>query len=144
MPAQTAPQQQPSEQALLAANRTFYAAFESLDISQMEAIWVRDDTAQCVHPGWELLLGWEEVRESWVRIFSNAKRVKISLSSIWIRVEGNVGWVSCTEHITTAFAEGFDDARVQATNLFVQREGQWRLVSHHASPLPHTPAATVQ
>ena len=46
---------------------------------------------QCVHPGWDLLIGWEEVRERWARIFANAKRVRIALSSVWVRVEGDVG-----------------------------------------------------
>jgi ketosteroid isomerase-like protein len=132
------------EQALSAANQAFYLAFESLDIEEMADVWAHDDDVQCVHPGWDLLIGWEEVRERWARIFANAKRVKIALSSVWPRVEGDVGWVACTEHVTTAFADGFDEAMVQATNIFVLREGQWLLVAHHASPLPTTPSATVQ
>jgi hypothetical protein len=56
----------------------------------------------------------------------------------------NVGWVACTEHITTAFADGFDDSMVQATNIFVLREEGWLLVAHHASPLPNSAHSTVQ
>jgi ketosteroid isomerase-like protein len=89
-------------------------------------------------------LGWDEVRDRWVRIFANAKRVRIALGAIWIRVEGDVGWVACTEHVTTAFADGFDEATVQATNIFLYREGQWLLAVHHASPLPTTGRSTVQ
>jgi hypothetical protein len=55
--------------------------------------------------------------------------------------------VACTEQITSTFESGFDQALVQATNIFVRRtpphdaegdvEGsQWFLVAHHASPLP--------
>ncbi len=43
---------------------------------------------ECVQPGWDLLLGWEEVRERWARIFKNTKRVRVALSGIWVRVEG--------------------------------------------------------
>jgi len=57
-----------AEQAVLEANRRFYEAFESLDIERMAAVWLREDWAECVHPGWELLRGWEEIRDSWVRI----------------------------------------------------------------------------
>lgn len=144
MSPQIAIQKPTPEETLMAANQAFYRAFESLDIEEMAAVWAHDDDVQCVHPGWELLVGWEEIRERWARIFANAKRVKIALSSVWARVEGAVGWVACTEHVTTAFADGFDEAMVQATNIFVQRNGRWLLVAHHASPLPTPSSVTVQ
>jgi hypothetical protein len=59
-------------------------------------------------------------------------------------VEGDIGWVACTEHITTAFADGFDDTTAQATNIFIRRDGTWLLVAHHASPLPTPTRTTVQ
>jgi ketosteroid isomerase-like protein len=132
------------EDAVRTANQRFYAAFESLDLAEMEFIWAHDDSVECVQPGWELLLGWEEVRERWARIFRNTKRVRMALSGIWVRVEGSVWWVACTARVTTAFAEGFDEAIVQATNIFVEREGRWLLVAHHASPLPVSARSTVQ
>jgi ketosteroid isomerase-like protein len=144
MPPQTAPQKPSPEETLRSANQRFYAAFESLSLEQMEAIWAHDDSVECVHPGWNLLLGWDEVRERWARIFANTKRVRIALSSVWVRVEGDTGWAACTAHITTAFAEGFDEATVQATNIFVRRNGEWLLVVHHASPLPASTPPTVQ
>ena len=138
------PQKPTVEDALRTANTRFYSAFESLDLAQMEAVWAHDDEVECVHPGWELLLGWEEVRERWARLFANARRVRIALSSVWIRIEGRVGGVACTEHVTTAFADSFDDAMVQATNIFVLQEEGWMLVAHHSSPLPNPAHSTVQ
>jgi ketosteroid isomerase-like protein len=144
MSTQITPQKPTPEDALRAANTRFYSAFESLDIAQMEAVWAHDDEVECVHPGWELLLGWDEVRDRWARLFANARRVRVALSSVWLRIEGRVGWVACTEHVTTAFADGFDDAMVQATNIFVLQEEGWMLVAHHASPLPNPAHPTVQ
>jgi ketosteroid isomerase-like protein len=144
MSIQTSPAKLSAEDAVRAANHRFYAAFESLDLAQMEALWAHDDAVECVHPGWDLLLGWDDVRLRWERIFANTKRVRVALSCEWVRVEGDVAWVACTAHVTTAFAEGFDEAVVQATNIFVRREGQWLLVVHHASPVPTSPDATVQ
>ena len=134
----------PEEEAVRAANQRFYAAFESLNLAEMEAVWAHDDRVECVQPGWELLLGWDEVRERWARIFKNTKRVRVALSGLWVRVEGDVGWVACTARVTTAFSDGFDEAIVQATNIFVRREGRWQLAAHHASPLPTVPRTTVQ
>jgi ketosteroid isomerase-like protein len=132
------------EESLRAANTNFYAAFESLDLVQMEGVWAHDDDVSCVHAGSELLLGWEEVRERWARIFANAKKVRVALSCVWLRVEGNAGWVVCTERVTTAFTDGFDDSRVQATNIFVRTDDGWLLVARHASPLPSSARVPVQ
>jgi hypothetical protein len=144
MSTQSATQKQNPEEALRLANQRFYAAFESLDMAQMEAVWAHDDAVQCVQPGWSILLGWDEVRERWARIFANTKRVRVALSGVWIRVEGNVGWVACTVHVTTASADSFDDAVVQATNIFILREDRWLLAAHHASTLPVSSRSTVQ
>jgi ketosteroid isomerase-like protein len=132
------------EEAVRAANQRFYAAFESLDLAEMDAVWAHEEDVQCVQPGWELLLGWDDIRERWARIFKNIKRVRVALSGVRVRVEGRVGWVACAARITTAFADGFDEATVQATNVFVEREGRWLLVVHHASPLLIPSRSTVQ
>lgn len=144
MSTQAVTDRQSSEAAVRAANQRFYAAFEGLDIAAMDAVWAHDDGVQCVQPGWELLLGWDEVHGRWARIFKNTKRMRIAISSVWVRVEGDVAWVACTEHVTTAFDDGFDEATVQATNIFVKREGQWLLAAHHASQIPVPTNSTVQ
>ncbi|HXA56398.1 MAG TPA: nuclear transport factor 2 family protein [Candidatus Acidoferrum sp.] len=136
MSPQPAQQIHSAEEAVRLANRRFYAAFESLNLAQMEAVWSHDDSVECVQPGWDLLLGWDDVRERWARVFANTSRVRVALSGVRVRVEGNVGWVACTARITAAFTEGFDEAVVQATNIFVRRDGEWLLAAHHASILP--------
>lgn len=124
------------EEAVRRANQEFYAAFESLQMPRMEAVWAHDEFVECVQPGWDLLVGWDDIRERWARIFANTSRAKVVLSGVRVRVEGNVGWVACTARVTTAFTDGFDEAVVQATNIFVFRENRWLLSVHHASVLP--------
>jgi ketosteroid isomerase-like protein len=142
-----------SEQAVREANRRFYHAFATLDLDQMADVWLHEDWIECVHPGWDLLLGWEEVRESWQRIFQSTVRVQVEISSVWVHVEGDVAWVACTESVTSTFERGFDEVRVQATNLFVRRaiagpaaetSGRWFLAAHHGSPLASGPPAPLQ
>jgi len=86
----------------------------------------------------------EEIRDSWLRIFANTQRMKLQISAVWARIEGEVAWVACTEHLTSAFEDGFDQSLVQATNIFVLRDAAWRMVAHHASPLPARPVPTLQ
>lgn len=147
MPA-SSPRLETLEQEVLEANRLFYRAFAALDLEQMGQIWLHEDWVECVHPGWGLLYGWEEVRESWTRIFTNTERMKVEVSSVLVRVEGEVAWVVCTEHVTSTFEKGFDQAMVQATNIFVRRASpagsRWHMVAHHASPLPPDHAPTLQ
>lgn len=137
------PSVKPEEQ-VLAANQRFYAALEALDLEAMEAVWLHEDWVACVHPGWELLEGWEEVRAAWQRIFENTRRMKVVVSSVTVRVEASTAWVNCVEQVTSSFETGFSTAWVQATNLYVERDGDWRLVHHHASPIPRAEEETVQ
>ncbi len=164
MPTRAVPQADSLEQVVREANGRFYQAFVALDLEKMDRVWLHEDWVECVHPGWDLLLGWEEVRESWARIFASTQRIHVEISSVWVRVEGDVAWVACTEHVTSTFERGFDQALVQATNIFVRRPALppseeeetttapraarprscWHMVAHHASPLPSPRAERLQ
>jgi ketosteroid isomerase-like protein len=132
------------EDKVLAANQRFYQALEEMDMDEMDAVWLHEDWVACVHPGWELLTGWEEIREAWQRIFANTKRMKVAVSNVLVRVEGHTAWVNCIEQVTSSFEKGFSTAWVQATNIYVERDADWRLVHHHASPIPRAEEETVQ
>lgn len=132
------------EEKVLAVTRRFYAAMESLDLDQMDQVWLHEDWVRCLHPGWEPLFGWGEVRESWRRIFENTDRMQVVVDEVAVRVEGKMAWVEALEHVTSAFENGFSAARVQVTNLFVERDGNWYMVHHHASPVPQEEEETVQ
>ncbi|MFQ5657647.1 MAG: nuclear transport factor 2 family protein, partial [Candidatus Methylomirabilales bacterium] len=78
------------------ANQDFYRAFESLDITAMERIWVRGDHVKCVHPGWPILIGWPAVHASWERIFANTDSIQFILTDVQIQISGDFGWVTLT------------------------------------------------
>lgn len=132
------------EEKVLAVNQRFYAALEKLDLEEMEAIWLHVDWVKCVHPGWEMLEGWEEVRESWQRIFENTRLMRVFVSDLRLHVENHTAWVVCVENVTSSYETGFEQVSVQVTNLFVLSDGEWRMVHHHASPLPPRRPTTVQ
>ena len=132
------------EEKVREANRRFYLALEGLDLERMDRVWLHDDSVKCVHPGWELLSGWEEVRESWARIFENTGRMQVFISNVEVQMLGDVAWVVCNEKITSTTDKGFDTALIQATNIFVRRGENWLMIHHHASPIPVTEPTTVQ
>jgi ketosteroid isomerase-like protein len=126
----------PDEEKVLEANKNFYRALQSLNLEEMEAVWLQEEWVRCVHPGWELLEGWEAVRESWQQIFETTRFLRVSVGLQLVRVERNLAWVCCTEKISSAAEGRFETNHVQSTNIFRQQNGGWYLVHHHASAQP--------
>lgn len=118
-----------------AANRAFYQAFETLDIKEMEKMWLRAPYIKCVHPGWPLLAGWGPVMASWERIFDNTFGMRFTLTDVRVEVSGNLGWVVLIEELDSQGYDGPSRSQILATNLFEKRDGQWFIVHHHASPI---------
>ena len=118
------------------ANTAFYRALESGMLERMDEVWAHEDWVRCVHPGWDLLTGWVRVRDSWEMIFESGQKLRATPSDVWVHIDKDFAWVTCTENITVFNESSFDSALAAATNLFVLREGRWLMVHHHASPIP--------
>ena len=133
------------EDEVLAANRAFFQALESLDLAKMEAIWWHEDWVQSLHPGWDLIVGWDEVRESWANIFRSTLKMRVAISHPLVHVVGDAAWVVCRQELTYISEEGFTTAIVDVVNIFVRRHDEWRMALHHAAPQPAEPTSdTVQ
>jgi ketosteroid isomerase-like protein len=122
-------------QAVLAANRDFYRAFEQLDAARMGEVWLAESYVSCTHPGWGRILGWGPVMKSWEEIFAGTFGVKIAVSDEVTHIHGDLAWVTCTEDLETRLPDGVSHGRVEATNVFERRDGAWLVVHHHGSPL---------
>ena len=119
-----------------AANQTFYRTVDSASLEGMDQVWVHEDWVRCVHPGWDVLTGWKDVRESWDKIFQGEQRLKISTNDVSVRTLGEVALVTCIENITVSQGEAFDSVQTIATNIFIRLDGLWLMAHHHASTLP--------
>jgi ketosteroid isomerase-like protein len=136
-------------EAVRAANRDFYAAFEALERGAMERVWLHSVRVQCTHPGWRRLTGYAAVMGSWERIFESTIEMRFDLTGVEVTVNGDLAWVVCTENITAKTLDGPSRARVEATNVFERHGGQWLLVHHHGSPVvlasePDEPTSALQ
>ena len=76
--------------------------------------WVR-----CIHPGWDLLVGWDLVKQSWQQIFSGTRWIRVIPTSVDVQVLGDVAVVGCAENITAQDGGDVGVAVAQATNLFL-------------------------
>jgi ketosteroid isomerase-like protein len=116
------------------ANLAFYEAFEARDITRMERVWSRSQHARCIHPGWEPVVGWPDIRQSWVDIFQTMKSIDFTLEDVHVEVSESTAWVNLVAHaeLETEDDEAFETS-VVATSIFERSEGQWYVVLHHAS-----------
>jgi uncharacterized protein (TIGR02246 family) len=127
---------QTDEAEVLAALQAFYEALGDLNLEKMTARWWQEDWVSCLHPGWDLLIGWEEIQESFRNIFRSTTQMRIVITRPIVRVRGDVAWVSCIESVTSTYDSGFETAMIEATNIVVRRNGEWRMAHHHSTVLP--------
>ena len=117
------------------AEQAFYEAFQRADLDAMMAVRSEDDEIVCVQPGGGRITGYAMVRESWRRIFSSGTRLKVKLLAL-STVHGPFSAVhSLIEQISMA-SEKHLSAPVVATNVYVRGALGWRMIVHHASPVP--------
>ena len=119
-----------------ALNLEFYRAVEGASIERMDQIWLQEAWVKCVHPGWDIIAGWQNVRDSWVRIFESGQKMRISPTDVKVTTSEGFAWVTCTENITVFAENSFDSVQAVATNLFTLRDDRWLMIHHHASPVP--------
>lgn len=118
---------------LLAANDAFYLAFERADADAMDAVWADSPEDVCIHPGWELVRGAINVRNTWRRLFASGERLRFKLSDVHAEVHGEVGVVHLVENIWAGDPPQLV-GRAVATNLFRKVDGAWKMALHHGSP----------
>ena len=116
---------------VVAANRAFYDAFEARDLDAMSDVWEHSDRVSCTHPGWGALRGWAQVASSWMALFQGPQRLQFILTEERADIEGDVAWVTVDENILEEVAGG----TVASVNIFVRRDGAWKMVAHHGSSL---------
>jgi ketosteroid isomerase-like protein len=118
--------------AVLAANQAFYDAHEARDLDAMTHVWEHSPRVVCVHPGWPILRGWDNVMQSWAGIFRGSGRNQFILTNESHVVIGDAAWVHLDENLVDTDGAG----TIAATNMFAHSPtGLWRMVAHHGSPV---------
>ncbi len=119
------------DDALLAANTAFYAAFNAADAAAMARLWAHGEGVACLHPGWPVLIGRDAVLESWRRIFAAGATPTVTCSEprAWPTADG--GMVICHERVGGRL--------LAATNLFRHEDGVLRLYHHQSGPCASPP-----
>ena len=130
-----------SKISAIEANREFYNAFNKNDIELMIDVWLNDSTSQCIHPGWDVLNGFEDIMSSWQKIFKAAQDLEIKTSHVKVTTSEGLAWVTCQENLFSIVSSGVQLSKVHSTNIFKKTNGEWKMILHHASPVSGLPAA---
>ena len=126
------------------AENAFYEALERGDVEAMMEVWAEDEEIVCVHPGGERLVGYEAVRSSWAQIAASGQKLKIHLSDQSVMTGMMLAVHSLHEHVSAEDDQRRSAVPVAATNVYQRTGNGWRMIVHHASPVPErTPAPTV-
>jgi hypothetical protein len=116
-----------TQTAVLEANERFYHAFNTKDLALMDVVWARENAVTCVHPGWNLLEGRQDVLESWRNILANPNQARIVAGGANVTLIGDLAIVVCRELVA--------GSPLIATNLFVMENGEWLLLHHQSGPV---------
>lgn len=113
--------------AVLFANAAFYAAFSSRDQQAMQAAWSKTKAVSCVHPGWNIMYGRDEVLQSWQGILRNPNAPTVKVHNERVMVSGDTAVVTCIEELN-------ERQFCVATNIFIREGSTWHMIHHHGGP----------
>lgn len=113
----------------------FYEALERCDVDAMMAVWADDEEVTCIHPGGPRLVGFAAIHEAWRAILAGGMRLRLRLSQPTAVSTPFAVVTTVLEHFSTADGQAAS-APVVATNVYVRGPTGWRMVAHHASPVP--------
>lgn len=122
-----------SNQRLIEVNERFYRAFRDADLEAMERLWARCVEVACAHPGWPALRGRERVMASWRAVMVDHPPPRVECARVEVFDYGSMAFVTCVERVPEVHSE------LVATNIFVEEDGEWRLVHHHSGPTRMAP-----
>ncbi|MEM7007840.1 MAG: nuclear transport factor 2 family protein [Thermodesulfobacteriota bacterium] len=124
------------KEQILEVNTRFYRALGTRDLELMGTVFVHDERAGCMHPGWVMLKGWEAIRQSWENVFDPADQLEIKLHNLSIEIQNDAAWVTCVQELTYIKRDPVVMNVSVSTNIFERGESGWVMVIHQASPMP--------
>lgn len=96
-------------------------------MTAMSELWATEAPVSCIHPGWPVLIGRDDVITSWRGILESPTAPDIRVGETVVHRVGDTALVFCGEVV--------GGSALAATNVFVREGGAWRIAHHHAGPV---------
>lgn len=120
-----------TDDEILFANEVFYAAFRARDSAAMGRVWATTLPVLCIHPGLPPLTELAQVLASWREILGSRNCPILDHQVHRVLRYGDVALVTCYE-----WSNSQPEGALLATNGFAREGGVYRMVVHHAGPVP--------
>lgn len=114
--------------AVLAANRAFYRAFNDRDADAMDLLWSPTGSVVCLHPGQAALHERAEIMASWRAILRHPEAPRVRCTDEWVVGRPGLALVVCREILP--------NVQLMATNSFTRSSSGWHIIGHHSGPVP--------
>jgi len=132
------------EQEVQDAHAHFYAALNSMvngDVSAMADQWWHDEPVTTMHPTGGCCTGWEQVWVSWEELAAAIPERRVEVTELQIHVVGHVAYTVGVEHVSMLLTEGWVAFDARVTNIFLCKNGVWKMLHHHPDRAPNLQAA---
>jgi len=127
---------------IAAAAAGFYAALNALfkgEIAPMVEVWSHADDVTYMGPDNGFQTGWKNVLADWEKQAAMKLGGRVEPDGMRITKSGDLAVThnyERGENINTG--EGAPGSvSIRATNLFRKENGAWKMIGHHADPLPY-------
>jgi ketosteroid isomerase-like protein len=117
------------------AEAAFYDAFEQADLRAMMEVWDTHDCA-CIHPMNHRIEGFNAISDSWQLIFQSDVQLGFYLTQTRYLIEAGLAVHQVCENISFVNPAQRHEAKMLATNVYRATPVGWKMVLHHASPVP--------
>jgi len=115
---------------------TFYEAFMQGDLEALMAVWLMDDSIECVHPFGPRLTGYKSVYSSWQEVIHQSRGMAVERKRVHRHGDGDLAVHTVVEEVSWQSDDGPHSTQIMSTHVFRNTENGWRLVLRHASPSP--------
>ena len=113
----------------------FYEALERGDTDAMMKCWADEDDIVCIHPNGPRLVGHAAIRRAWIQVFSNGP-VRVRPVAVHVQQGVMMSIHNVVEQVQVNTPRGTETVNIFATNVYAKTPRGWRMVLHHASPVP--------
>ncbi len=133
----------PEEREVEAATRRFYAAIETMaeggGVEEMSKAWHHTDRVTSRHPIDEWSVGWDQIWETWKfsSTFGRPGRGGGKVLAVNTYIYGDVAYATVTFQVSPSWG----GAKIMCTNVLLKKDGEWKVIHHHADPSPAMQAA---
>jgi ketosteroid isomerase-like protein len=129
------------EEGVADAAKRFYAALNDMftgDLASMKAVWSHADDVTYMGPGGGYQVGWKQVLAVWEQQAALKLGGKIEPADMRINAGSDIAVVHNFERGENTNARGETrKVSIRATSVFRKEGGTWKMIGHHADPLPY-------